>query len=206
MRVSFGRALSLSLVLHALAYGAGVGYFAWKEHHDESLEIDLAHSSLLPVLPNLGGRRPPTVVRDWVLAPAHHQAPRPVALTFTPQAPAAEEAVQAPPCPPPCPDNAGDWAPASDAVRRPEWSEGQITESDYPTEARYKNQTGKVVVEVLIDAQGRVRSAQLLQGSYEALNDKTLEKIRAARFTPCLDSSGRPFPCRLRLPVAWALE
>jgi TonB family protein len=203
MRVSFGRALALSLVLHAVAYAAGLGYFAWQERREEGMEIDLAHSTLLPMLPNLGGRRAPQAEPDWVLDNGH-LAPQPVALSFTPEAPVDEAA--GPPCPPPCPSNTGDWAPASSAVRRPEWSEGQIGESDYPTEARYKNQTGKVVVEVLIDAQGHVRSAQLLQGSYESLNDKTLEKLRAARFTPCTDASGRPFPCRLRLPVAWALD
>jgi TonB family protein len=203
LRMTFGRALALSLVLHAVAYAAGLGWFAWEERQ-EGMEIDLAHSTLLPTMPNLGGQRPPQPEPDWVLDGGRRLAPQPLALTFTPAAPA--EADAGPPCPPPCPSNHGDWAPATSAVRRPEWSEGQITEDDYPTEARYKNQTGRVVVEVLIDAQGHVRSAQLMQGSYEALNDKTLEKIRAARFTPCVDGSGRPFPCRLRLPVAWSLD
>jgi TonB family protein len=203
--MGFGRWLALSVALHAAAYGAGLGYFAWQERSDSAMEIDLARSTLLPMIPNLGGKRAPLAEPDWVLDSGRRLAPQPMALSFTPQAP--EEAAPAgPPCPPPCPSSMGDWAPAANAVRRPEWAEGLISESDYPTEARYKNQTGKVLVEVLIDGQGRVRSAQLLKGSYESLNDRTLEKLRAARFTPCLDASGRPFPCRLRLPVAWALD
>jgi len=204
VRLSFRNAMLLSIALHGLAYGAGLGWMAWRERAEEGMAIDLSRSTLIPLLANLQGRRAPRVEEDWVTDSRRRLAPtqqKPLSPTASP-----EDAPAGPPCPPPCPSNAGDWAPASTAVRRPEWSEGMIGESDYPTEARYKNQTGKVVAEVLLDSQGRVREVQLLQGSYESLDEKTLEKLRAARFTPCLDSSGKPFPFRLRLPIVWSLD
>ena len=204
MRLNFGQTLLLSIALHGLAYGAGLGWMAWRERAEEGMAIDLSRSSLIPMLSNPEGRRARRVEEDWVLDRGRRLAPqqqKPLSPTASPQ-----DAPAGPPCPPPCPSNAGDWAPASTAVRRPEWSEGMISEGDYPTEARYKNQTGKVVAEVLLDSQGKVREVQLLQGSYESLDEKTLEKLRSARFTPCVDAAGRPFPCRLRLPIVWSLD
>jgi len=204
MRLSFRNAVILSLVGHSLAYGVGLGWMAWRDRMEDSMDIDLSRSTLLPMPANLAGMRAPKPEEDWVLDNGRKMAPMPQ----KPLSPTAQEAdaPAGPPCPPPCPTNPGDWAPASAAVRRPEWTDGMISESDYPTEARYKNQTGKVVAEVLLDSEGRVREVQLLQGSYESLDDKTLEKLRAARFTPCLDASGKPFPCRLRLPIVWSLD
>ncbi|HTB34221.1 MAG TPA: energy transducer TonB [bacterium] len=204
MKLSFEKALLLSLLLHGLAYGAGLGWMAWRERADESMDIDLSRSTLIPMLANLQGKRAPKPEEDWVMDTGRKLAPQ-QQKPLSPSA-QAEEAPAGPPCPPPCPSNAGDWAPASAAVRRPEWTDGMISESDYPTEARYKNQTGKVVAEVLLDSEGKVREVQLLQGSYESLDDKTLEKLRAARFTPCMDANGKPFPCRLRLPIVWSLD
>lgn len=203
--MGFGKALALSLAVHAVAYAGGLGWMAWRERADDGVDIDLAHSSLLPLPPHMGLARPVREEPDWVMDTGKKFAPRPVAQAATATAQVPDEEA-GPPCPPPCPSNQGDWAPASTALRRPEWTDGMISESDYPTEARYKNQTGKVVAEVLLDAEGHVRSVQLLQGSYESLNEKTLEKLRQARFSPCVDGNGRPFPCRMRLPIVWSLE
>lgn len=205
MRLSFGRALLLSLVLHAALYGGGLGWLAWQRSHDpDGMEIDLGRSTLLPMPANLGGQRASRPPEDWFLDSGRKFAPAPTQVSQAAQA--LDNAPAGPPCPPPCPSTAGDWAPASQAVKRPTWMEGQISESDYPREARFRNQTGLVLAEVLLDSDGKVRDAKILQGSHEALNAKTLEKLAQARFSPCVDGQGRPFPCRLRLPIRWTLE
>jgi TonB family protein len=203
MRMNFRNALIVSLLAHGLAYGGGLGWAAWRDRA-EGMELDLAHSSLMPLPAALKSEQAPHEEEQWVMDSGRRLAPRPpqpVSITAK-----ADEAQPAAYCPPPCPSNAADWAAATSAVRRPEWTEGMIGEADYPAEARAKNQTGKVVVEVLLDAEGHVRDVQMLAGSYQSLNAKTLEKLRAARFTPCMDGNGKPFPCRMRLPIVWTLD
>lgn len=207
MKLGFGRAVLLSLAVHGLLSGAGYGYMAWKRHRElNAMDIDLSRSSLMPLPAAMAAAayKPP---EQWYVGDVQRLAPRPlpppkdVPLVKMP----VDEPVAAP-CPPPCPSNAGDWASSANAVKKPEWLDGMISEDDYPQEARYKNITGLVVVQILLDADGVVRDAKLLQGSDPLLNDKTLEKVRAARFSPCVDGSGKPFPCTLRLPINWTLD
>lgn len=205
MKSWFWRALLVSLLAHAVLFGAGRGWMEWQRQRGfEGMDIDLAHSSLLPSLPNVGGQRSSRPPEEWYLSDGRRLAPKPSAQTQTAQA--VEDAPAGPPCPPPCPMNAGDWAPSTQSVKKPSWADGWITDADYPKEARYKNQVGLVVVQVLLDASGSVRDVQLLQSSYPSLTEKTLEKVRQARFTPCISADGRPFPCRLKVPVNWRLD
>ena len=203
MRLSFGRALALSVAIHGALYGAGLGWTHWRRT-GEGIEIDLAGSSLLPLPPNLGGRRSQRPPEDWVLGSGRKLAPQPRAMTFTAQA--EVDAPAGPACPPPCPSNDGDWVPAGQTARKPEWASGFISNDDYPRDAKSRNQTGRVTVEVLIDASGAVRDVRLLQGSFEALNVMVLEKVRKATFKPAYDASGTPVPSRMTLPIVFELD
>lgn len=206
MKLGFGQALVLSVLAHAVFYGGAQGWMAWRRHRSfEAMDIDLSRSSLMPLPPNLASMPAYKPPEDWFVGDMRRLAPPPAPHPLTIAAKVEQEAPAAA-CPPPCPANLGDWVPASQSVRKPEWEDGMITEDDYPKEARYKNITGLVVVQVLLDAQGQVRDVKLLQGSDQMLNDKTLEKLRQARFSPCVDASGHPFPCQLRLPINWTLE
>jgi TonB family protein len=208
-RLSFGQALVLSLLVHGAVYGAGQAWMEWRRHRTfDAMEIDLSHSSLMPLPPNMGRQQAYKPPEEWYVGDARKLAPAPIPVPTNVVVAKVEEqeAPAGPPCPAPCPDNAGDWAPSSQSVKKPSWLEGMISEDDYPKEARMKNITGLVVVQVLLDASGAVRDVKLLQGSDQTLNDRTLEKLRQARFSPCVDASGQPFPCTLRLPINWSLE
>jgi TonB family protein len=204
MKLGFRGAVILSLAVHAVCYGAGCGWMAWQRNHLDAMDIDLSHSSLMP-LPNIGtyAYKPP---ESWYVGDVNRLAPRPIPPPpLKPVLKQVEEESSAP-CPPPCPSNPGDWESSANAVKKPDWVDGMITEDDYPQEARYKNITGLVVVEILLDTDGIVRDVRLLQGADPLLNDKTIEKLRQARFSPCVDASGKPFPCTVRLPINWTLD
>jgi TonB family protein len=203
MRLSFGRALALSLALHGALYGAGLGWMHWRESAG-GFQIDLGGSSLLPLPANMGGRRPTKAPEDWVFGDGRKLAPLPQALSYT--ATAEEDGPAGPPCPPPCPSNAGDWVPAGQTAKAPKLPDGFFTDADYPRDAKNRSQSGKLMVEVLIDVTGEVRDVRLLQGSHEALNKVVMEKLWKAKFRPAYDATGAPIPCRMTLPFSFELD
>jgi len=208
MRLGFWQAVALSAAIHGAIYGGGRAWLEWRKHRAlEAMDIDLAHSSLMPlpqVLSAAHAFKPP---EDWFEGLLKKLAPIPQRPALTETAKVEEpEGVAVVVCPPPCPTRDGDWAPASQAKQKPQWLEGMISEDDYPAVAREKNITGLVVVQVLLDATGAVRDVRLLQGGDQSLNDKTIEKLRASKFSPCVDEHGNPFPCVVRLPIHWTLD
>jgi protein TonB len=96
--------------------------------------------------------------------------------------------------------------PAGLAVSGPRWIEGFITDDDYPSEARRLGLQGSVLLAVFILADGSVRDVRVVKGTYEPLNQVALAKVRASRFTPATDGSGRAIPCKLMLPIRFELK
>jgi TonB family protein len=141
--------------------------------------------------------------QPWILALKGHAAPRPQAQP-SPVSPVAE-AEAGPVCPPPCPEQAGDWMPASATSRRPAWIVGMLTDDDYPKDLKSKNIEGRVVVDVLIDQTGAVKSVTLVQGSETEFNQVALERLRQSRFTPGYDHEGNAVAVRLRMPLSFKL-
>lgn len=198
--------LLASCLIHGALFGGAMGYLHWQASRlDHVMEIDLRGQSLLarPANPQ-GGPRMAQPPQPWIMASGHRSAPPPKAepLTVTPQV--AEEA--GPACPPPCPENPGDWVPAGATSRKPVWSDGIITEDDYPRDLRREGKEGKVVAEVLIDASGRVREVSLQQSSLPQFDSLVLERLRASRFQPAYDANGDAVPCRLILPIVFQLN
>jgi TonB family protein len=198
----------LSALLHAGTFAAALGYIAWSDAHPGMVSIDLGASSLLlraEPPKDAGKLRPVAPPKLWLLAapgrPAPVPTPPPVGLTVTPESEAA-----GPPCPPPCPDNPGDWAPAANLSLKPVWSDGMITEGDYPVEMRRSHKEGVVVVDVLIDARGAVRGVRLVQGDEPAFNNLVLERMIHSNFNPARDRDGHAVPCRARIPIRFQLQ
>ncbi len=54
----------------------------------------------------------------------------------------------------------------------------------YPAQARSENIEGPVVMDLLIDAQGRVRKAELISGPGHGLNEAALAAIEGFQFRP----------------------
>lgn len=195
----------LSTLLHAALFGAAIGFIAWRDAHAErSIDIDLTGRSLLMRPKNEGGRsRPAAPPQPWILASGRRYAPPPKAEPVTATAQVEEVAA---PCPPPCPEAAGDWIPAAAATRRPDWVEGLITEDDYPRELRRQGKQGRVVVDVLIDATGAVRGVTLVQGSEPQFNELVLARLKESRFRPAYNNDGNAVPSKLRMPIVFELR
>jgi protein TonB len=85
------------------------------------------------------------------------------------------------------PSQAADAMPGKDRLR---W----ITTEDYPSGAIRQNIQGLVVISVMIDAEGKVRSCVVTQSSGSKLLDDATCRLYTARahFTPARDADGNP--------------
>lgn len=75
----------------------------------------------------------------------------------------------------------------------------------YPPEARSKNVEGAVVMNVLIDEQGRVREASLLEGPGHGLNEAALDAIHRFQFEPA-EIDKKPVAVRIRYAYRFVLN
>lgn len=75
----------------------------------------------------------------------------------------------------------------------------------YPTEAKKNNLEGPVILSLIIDEFGKVRSATLLQGTHEILNQAALNAIRLFEFTPGL-VEGKPVVVKIKYTYRFILS
>ncbi len=106
----------------------------------------------------------------------------------------------------PLPDNVGNWVPAAQTARKPQWIGNFITPSDYPAAARQEGSDGRVVLRVRIDAQGHVQDVKLLQGRSQSLNEVAVRRLSGALFSPAYTAEGVPVPCEIILPIRFQLR
>jgi protein TonB len=107
---------------------------------------------------------------------------------------------------PPEADDAGDYIPAAMTAHKPRWVGNFITPDDYPVVARQEGNDGRVIVQVRIDAEGKVRDVKLLQGSSQVLNEVAVRKVRNAIFTPAYNAQNLPVACEVILPIKFQLK
>ena len=156
-----------------------MGVIAWGEDHAQyKTDIDLQATPLLTV----GSKPVLPPPETWVLAKKGKAPPPPVQPTPTPE------------------------VAAMVTTRQPSWVGGVIGEDDYPTEMRKQKKEGKVIVELLINIEGKVDGVSILQGADPAFNEVVLQKLKEARFRPALDQTGRPINCRVRMPISFKLN
>ncbi len=206
--------ITASAIFH-LALGIGVKtFFITREPMPIFAELDLSMSSLVPILPNAGGKGGMRS-EAWTV-PKKGKSPIPERLPeISELKPVVQEDDN---CPEPChregsgtgiggsSEGAGVYIPASQTAKKPRWIGNPITSDDYPRVAREQGKDGRVVLSVLIDASGKVNDVRLLQGSYEALNSVALEKLRSATFTPAYDANGNAVACKVTLPIKFELK
>ena len=148
--------------------------------------------------------------------PAEHQRTDPareLRRAWRGELPAVEKPVEPVSAPPPAePPPAAREAPSPSAKPRvqvlaPRLRPGQaITEADYPRLARRKGWEGLVVLRVEVAADGRVREAEVLQGSgHEILDEAALRAVRGWSFQPALED-GRPVAGETLLRVRFRLR
>jgi TonB family protein len=172
----------LSTLFHLTVLGVALGLIAWGEAHAEyKTNIDLSATPLLTLQTKV---TPPPPPEPWILAKKGKAPPPPLVV------------------PTPIPEA----APYVVASRQPSLVGGFIDENDYPVEMRKQKKEGKVIVELLINIEGRVDKVTILQGADPAFNQVVLDRLKDAKFRPALDKMGQPMNCRVRLPVAFKLD
>ena len=192
-------ALLTSVALHV---SAGGSYYLWVKlsGHSNLTEIELSSAPLVP-RPR-GSAVAAREEDDWFLVQKSRK------LKKQPEQKKENPQKDENTCKKNCQQNAGlgDFIPASDAHRKPKWVGNFITASDYPLLAKQQGKDGRVVLSVIIDSDGKVRDAQLLEGSYDALNEVALAKVREAVFSPAYDKEGNAVACKVKLPIRFELR
>jgi len=180
----WARGFAASLGAHLMALLL-IALLAWLKQRaaPPEVELDMARTLAPPVLSVAPPKAPPAH-REWVQAKKGSLA-KPQDLTES-----AEAEAQAS-CPPPCPETAGAYAPAGLAITPPSMLDA-IDPEDYPRAAARQGLQGKVVAELYIDAEGKVREVRLAQRGEEVFNQWVLDKMRACRFRPARDAQGQP--------------
>ena len=106
----------------------------------------------------------------------------------------------------PLPALTADAAPAqatSPGIKRP--TVVDMKKAEYPESAKAKKIQGDVVMDVLIDAQGKVSDVKVVQKLADELDAAAAAAIRASTFRPGT-KDGKPVPVRVTLTVAFRLK
>jgi TonB family protein len=77
---------------------------------------------------------------------------------------------------------------------------------EYPTEAKKKGIQGVVVMDLLIDDNGRVRDVVFIEGPGYGMNEAALSAVRGFRFHPATSEEGKPVAVRIRYGYRFVLE
>lgn len=99
--------------------------------------------------------------------------------------------------------------PASDGIEAPVVPPGVLTSRmpDYPSSARSKGVEGVAIVRFLLDKEGYVDTAEIVESSgSEALDGAALKAAEGFRFKPGLDGYGRAVRCYVYIPFAFRLR
>lgn len=98
---------------------------------------------------------------------------------------------------------------ASMAERQPMLQRAGLSralERYYPPMLRDSRVQGTVLVELVVEANGRVRpgSAEIVEASHPAFGDAALRAVERFRFTPA-EVGGMRIPVRVTVPISWSV-
>lgn len=77
---------------------------------------------------------------------------------------------------------------------------------EYPSDARAKRLEGRVLMQLVVDQQGRVEDDVVILGVASPLDEAAIAAIRQWRFTPGRDAAGRPIRVRIEIPMRFQLR
>lgn len=75
---------------------------------------------------------------------------------------------------------------------------------EYPEEARRQGIQGRVVLDFLVDTEGRTQNVRVLKSLHPLCDSSAVAALRRTRFVPGRHN-GQPVPVRMRLPVRFQL-
>ncbi len=170
--------------------------------------VDLIAAPAPPILP----APPPAAPPKPLTPPPPVPVPVMVALPTTDPPPTAIVLAPAPEPPPPiaeAPSPAPVAAPAPSPPRSIPATAVQYLEPPapiYPKASRRLGESGRVLVRVEIDTQGRARQVQLSRSSgSQRLDESALAAVRAARFKPYTEN-GEAMVVWTTVPISFELE
>jgi len=76
----------------------------------------------------------------------------------------------------------------------------------YPEVARRRSIQGRVVLEAIVDREGRIESAITVLQSVAILDTAAIDALRQWRFTPGRDANGQTVRVMLKVPIRFVLE
>jgi protein TonB len=94
--------------------------------------------------------------------------------------------------------------PLAAVAHPPELVERMLPE--YPARARALELEGQVVLEVVLDREGRPEPGIRVLRSQPAFDDSALAAVRRWRFRPARDAAGRPVRVLMEIPVRFELR
>ncbi|MDH5672185.1 MAG: TonB family protein [Myxococcales bacterium] len=100
-------------------------------------------------------------------------------------------------------DGASSEQPARPVVTPPQIK--KFVEATYPPEAFAQGIMGRVVVQVLINADGSVREASVVQGAGHGFDEAALEAVRQFEFEPAT-RNGEPIPAKIHYPYVFEIQ
>ncbi len=75
----------------------------------------------------------------------------------------------------------------------------------YPERARRSEIEGTVIVNLLVDKEGKVAKTKIFQGKHPLLDTAAVEALRTMRFTPAKEN-GKPVAVWVQIPVVFSLS
>jgi protein TonB len=75
---------------------------------------------------------------------------------------------------------------------------------DYPEEARRRGIQGRVILDFIVNAQGRTQDVRVLQSLHPLCDSSAVAALKRTRFVPG-KRNGEAIPVRMRLPVRFQL-
>lgn len=105
---------------------------------------------------------------------------------------------------------ATDYVPGEfDVEKRPVLDRNGLSralERHYPSVLRQGRVSGRVVIELIVDENGRPRpgSARVIETTHPAFGEAALRAVDRFRFTPA-EMMGTPVPVRVTIPIQWTV-
>lgn len=144
---------------------------------------------------------------------AHHDVPPTVhvdpAPAEPPQEPVADARPPADSSPEPDEDQSGIYhlsalGPAADRPRIVGGAGNFFLRINYPEEARRQGIEGRVILDFVVDTEGRTRDVTVHKSLHPLCDSAAVRALRDTRFVPGR-RAGEPVPVRMRLPVRFRL-
>ena len=75
----------------------------------------------------------------------------------------------------------------------------------YPEQAKKAQITGKVFVKAVIDVEGNVKEASIIEGVHELLNKAAIDAVKKTKFKPGM-KDGKPVDVEVTIPISFKLN